>query len=186
MFFVVRSNGSFNFPLWWIKYVVIVIVITLNNFCRPLFLCRQETLACQQPRAGQTVWASFSESRPPLRPSVYVDSDVEGFDQNCLRQGRRQTDTETGVTTRAWREGLKKPRQIYHFSAVVDEDEDENDVHFGLRLLDRAGPQTMLTVINIPVLTGSGNCSSYMGLAVVQLGVPCRLHVAGGGTAGRL
>ena len=69
---------------------------------------------------------------------------------------------------------------------MVDEDEDENDVHFGLRLLDRAGPQTMLTVINIPVLTGSGNCSSYMGLAVVQLGVPCRLHVAGGGTAGRL
>ena len=29
MFFVVRSNDSFNFPLWLIKYIVIVIVIVL-------------------------------------------------------------------------------------------------------------------------------------------------------------
>ena len=103
---------------------------------------------------SQTVWASFPESRPPLRPSVYVDSDVEGFDQNCLRQGRKQN-TETEVTTRAWREGLQKPRQVYHLYTVVDEDEDDNwwcyRGPFRFETTYRAGTQTMLTVINIPV-----------------------------------
>ena len=29
MFFVVRSNDSFNFPLGLIKYIVIVVIVTL-------------------------------------------------------------------------------------------------------------------------------------------------------------
>ena len=33
MFFVVRSNDSFNFPLGLIKYIVIVIIIILLHPC---------------------------------------------------------------------------------------------------------------------------------------------------------
>ena len=34
MFFVVRSNDSFNFPLGWIKYIVIVVIdISIVCFC---------------------------------------------------------------------------------------------------------------------------------------------------------
>ena len=56
-----------------------------------------------------------------LRQSSYVDSDVEGFDQNCFRQGRN---TETEAITRVWHEGLQKLRLFIY--AVIDEDEDDN------------------------------------------------------------
>lgn len=43
---------------------------------------------------SQAEWVSPPESRLPLCPSLCQssngDSDVEGFDQNCLRQARRQ------------------------------------------------------------------------------------------------
>ena len=31
MFFVVRSNDSFSFPLGWIKYIVIVVIVTASS-----------------------------------------------------------------------------------------------------------------------------------------------------------
>ena len=47
---------------------------------------------------SQTEWAFPREqtAATSLRQSSYVDSDVEGFDQNCLRQGRREEHRDWG------------------------------------------------------------------------------------------
>ena len=48
--------------------------------------------------------------------------------------------TETEITTRAWHEGLQKLRLFMQCSLRITDDAME--VHFGLRLLDRAADHT--------------------------------------------
>ena len=117
---------------------------------------------------SQIEWVS-PQSRPPLHPSTNPPvwlSEVDGFDQNCLRPGRRNTETEATMT--AWHEGLQKPRRFFSFS-LFNLYSDWRGRGWKLMMLWRSisvwdhltGLQTTkLTVIIILALTWPGNCGT--------------------------
>ena len=53
MFFVVRSNDSFNFPLGLIKYIIIVVIVIVTS------------LALEIPNTSTTTktWVAYGNSR---------------------------------------------------------------------------------------------------------------------------
>ena len=117
---------------------------------------------------SQTEWASHQRAdRHYVPPPILLCglSDVEGFDQNCLRQGRREEHWDWGHhESVAWR-ATEAETFLFFIYAVIDEDEDDNWWCYGgpFSVWDYlTGLQTTLTVIIIPVLTrprNSGTCS---------------------------
>ena len=72
-------------------------------------------------------------------------SALAGFNHNCSKEKGRNTETEDNI-----------------YYALMDEDEvndrcDAAEVHLMLKLLDCSGPQTMLTVVVVPMLTRPRN-----------------------------
>ena len=96
-----------------------------------------------------------------LHQSSYVDSlTSRALIRTASGKGGRRN-TETEATTRAWHEGLQK-RRLFIYS-VIDEDQDDNWWCYGgpFSVSDYlTGPQTMLTVIIILVLTRPRNCGT--------------------------
>ena len=88
---------------------------------------------------SQTGWVSPQASRETattsLNQSSYVDLALRALIRTASGKdvGRN---TETEVTTRAWHEGLQKLRLF--MQCLMRITDDAMEVHFGLRLLDRA------------------------------------------------
>ena len=70
-----------------------------------------------------------------LHQSSYVDSDTEGFVQNCLGQGKTQKPQDRSP----WEHDMKSHTSwdIFIYYAMIDEDEGAIEAQFCLRLLDR-------------------------------------------------
>ena len=67
MFFIVRSNDSFNFPLGWIKYIVIVITAELTTNSLPSQSKQKNPLSIP---LNQTWRHFFSQNHRPARWAV--------------------------------------------------------------------------------------------------------------------
>ena len=103
MFFVVRSNDSFNFPLGWIKYIVIVVVIIVTVVIVGLFRTQHgtETRLCQR-KEGRV------QRVAELRPDCVRERRVgyrgwRSWDQTVPEKGRSGTEgggTETRLCQR--------------------------------------------------------------------------------------
>ena len=129
----------------WVTSVVFSSACSDSTYAGHHLLCPLLTTMLAKSRS-QTEWASpqRADCRYVPPPILLCGlSDVEGFDQNCPRQGRREEHQDWGhhesVTWRAteaetffyflFMQWLMRMRMIT---------DDAMEVHFGLRLLDRA------------------------------------------------
>ena len=115
----------------WVTSVVFSSACSNWTYAGHHLLCPLLTTMLARSRS-QTEWASPQRADCHYVPPPILLcglSDVEGFDQNCLRQGRME-ETENEATTRSWHKGLQKLRLFIY--AVIDEDENwgSMEVHF--------------------------------------------------------
>ena len=106
----------------WVTSVVFSSACSDWTYAGHHLLCPLLTTMLARLRS-QTEWASPQRADCHYVPPPILLcglSDVEGFDQNCLRQGRME-ETKNEATTRSWHKGLQKLRLFIY--AVIDEDE---------------------------------------------------------------
>ena len=132
----------------WVTSVVFSSACSDSTYAGHHLLCPLLTTMLAKSRS-QTEWASPQRAdRRYAPPPILLCglSDVEGFDRTAPGKGGGRN-TKTEATTRVWHEGLQKLRFFFFFlflkfmqwsmrmRMITD---DAMEVHFGLRLLDRA------------------------------------------------
>ena len=100
----------------WVTLVVFSSACSDWTYAGHHLLCPLLTTTLAKLRS-QTEWVSPREqtAATSLHQSSYVDSDVEGFDQNCPRQGRREENRDWGHhESVAWRATEAKTFFIFY------------------------------------------------------------------------
>ena len=131
----------------WVTSVVFNSACSDSTYAGHHLLCPLLTTMLAKSRS-QTEWASPQRAdRRYVPPPILLCglSDVEGFDQNCPKQGRREEHRDWGHhESVAWRATEAETFFLFFFKfmqwsmrmrMITD---DAMEVHFGLRLLDRA------------------------------------------------
>ena len=87
-----------------LRWCSAVVPVLIKHYAGHHLLCPLLTTMLAKSPRSQTEWASPppppTQSRPPLRPSTPLMWTLwcwyQGFDQNCLRQGRRKEHRDCG------------------------------------------------------------------------------------------